>query len=409
LTKKALRLFTDRSNLKVGHFGPAGVGHFRPASYGHFNPARVVYYVRRFQEKTLTIGKSFRLDNFLANKEKRKAVKLLRPIQKVGNLFTAYLKSNLSNGFSNLYSKNSTTNEYEFNSNIGLGLKYTYVFNGKISSGEVEKIDYIRQNYVKKEVAKSLKKYNSVALNKDVTLKDFDNRDNELIIKESEEKQIVKKYFEFYESIIDEELKYIESEKLIKTSHLSWFSIDAYLPLTERIIKHSLDSLVIDKRNFRDYNFSGTFNYLFAKNTNGWGKDWSSKLTIESGLFKTNNFKVSNQTAATFQNIVKDNITTVVEGDSDSVFLGDYDDAWATAVKMEGVLLLFNNSMGLSASIESIQSSLKDYKNWKLGIPFSLKDKDNKPTVNFELQWREVSASHFVGISVGYNFGKFVK
>ncbi|WP_203532493.1 hypothetical protein, partial [Muricauda sp. TY007] len=49
LTKKALRLFTDRSNLKVGHFGPAGVGHFRPASYGHFNPARVVYYVRRFQ------------------------------------------------------------------------------------------------------------------------------------------------------------------------------------------------------------------------------------------------------------------------------------------------------------------------------------------------------------------------
>ncbi|WP_165776639.1 tyrosine-type recombinase/integrase, partial [Maribacter sp. 4G9] len=48
LTKKALRLFTDRSNLKVGHFGPAGVGHFPPASYGHFNPARVVYYVRRF-------------------------------------------------------------------------------------------------------------------------------------------------------------------------------------------------------------------------------------------------------------------------------------------------------------------------------------------------------------------------
>ncbi|WP_236640914.1 hypothetical protein, partial [Flagellimonas alvinocaridis] len=49
LTKKALRLFTDRSNLKVVHFGPARVGHFRPASYGHFNPARVVYYVRRFQ------------------------------------------------------------------------------------------------------------------------------------------------------------------------------------------------------------------------------------------------------------------------------------------------------------------------------------------------------------------------
>ena len=49
--KKALRLFTDRSNLKVVHFGPAKVGHFRPASYGHFNPARVVYYVRRFHPR----------------------------------------------------------------------------------------------------------------------------------------------------------------------------------------------------------------------------------------------------------------------------------------------------------------------------------------------------------------------
>tara|TARA_R110002049_G_scaffold281923_1_gene461594 strand:+ start:4736 stop:4864 length:129 start_codon:yes stop_codon:yes gene_type:complete len=42
-------------------------------------------------------------------------------------------------------------------------------------------------------------------------------------------------------------------------------------------------------------------------------------------------------------------------------------------------------------------------------MPFSIADKDGNKTINFELQWRELNSKHFVGLSVGYNFGKFVK
>lgn len=362
-------------------------------------------------EKTLTIGKSFRLDNLLATKEKRKAVKVIRPIQKVENLLSVYVKSNLSNGFSNLISENSKTNEFEFNSNIGVGLKYTRVLNGKIKLSDKgkEKIKYIRDHYVKKELKSLVKKYDKEAFEKDVILSDFENRDSIQKLKKAEKKQVEKKYFEFYEALIDSELKYIKSEKLISSSSVWWLSGEAYIPLTNRIVKHSIDSVSVIDKEFKDYSFTGAVNYLRSGSSSGLFKDTSVKLTLQPSVFRTNNFKINNQSTATFQSIIKDNTSTVVEGAAKSVFLGDYDDFWAKSLKSELVFLVFNNSIGLSGAVEFVDSDIKDYTNWKLGVPFSLKDKEGKPTVNFELQWKEVSSAHFVGISVGYNFGRFVK
>lgn len=47
-----------------------------------------------------------------------------------------------------------------------------------------------------------------------------------------------------------------------------------------------------------------------------------------------------------------------------------------------------------------------------MGIPVSLKDKDCKPKVNFELQWKEIntftSSDHIVGVSVNFLFGDMI-
>lgn len=46
--------------------------------------------------------------------------------------------------------------------------------------------------------------------------------------------------------------------------------------------------------------------------------------------------------------------------------------------------------------------------NWKVGVPFCLRDKDDKPTVNFELQYKQVNNDRLIGIRVGFVLGKFV-
>jgi hypothetical protein len=91
------------------------------------------------------------------------------------------------------------------------------------------------------------------------------------------------------------------------------------------------------------------------------------------------------------------------------VYVGDYEEFVTTNLKAEAIAYLFlDGKVGLSASFDK---NFGDYEsdNWKLGIPFSLKDKEGNPTVNFELQWKEINKNHFVGIGVGYAFGKFIK
>ena len=64
--------------------------------------------------------------------------------------------------------------------------------------------------------------------------------------------------------------------------------------------------------------------------------------------------------------------------------------------------------MGISSGIEKTFGQY-DTLNWKLGIPVTLKDKDGKPSVNFEMVWKEVNKEHFVGVNVGFTFGKTIQ
>lgn len=93
-----------------------------------------------------------------------------------------------------------------------------------------------------------------------------------------------------------------------------------------------------------------------------------------------------------------------------SVYLGEYDRFVTGSVKAEFVSYIFKKgTFGISGALEQFVGEQYNPLNWKLGIPFSLKDKEGKPTVNFELQWKELNGEHLVGVGVGLAFGKFIK
>ncbi|MBQ4802364.1 hypothetical protein J8L88_05800 [Aquimarina sp. MMG015] len=355
-------------------------------------------------EGTLTLGKSFRLDNMFAKKEKRKYIKRLRPLQKLGNLLTLSITSDLKNGFSTLYSKRSDIEEYNFNSNIGITMKYTNIRNGKITPNDSKDIKDIRTEHVKLEIEKAIKKYDRETFDKELELENIGKSDDLL-----DEKEFArKKFLEFYESILDKELSLAKSKSLIKHSHVWWWSIGGFFPLTRTKLFYSTDNTTINTTEFSNWRGDVTGNYLCDNVSEGLFKEWSFKFTGQFSIFNTNSFVEDNISAISFQNIIQDNGSTQVEGNATSVFPATYDDFIGQSVKGELVTLFFNNSAGLSFAIEQKFGEV-DNTNWKLGIPFSLKDKDKKPTVNFELQWREINKSHTIGISVGYNFGKFVR
>lgn len=359
--------------------------------------------------KTLTIGASFNLSNFFefCNREN---VKAIRPVQKLTHLLTLSVKSDLSDGFSKFYSKNSDTEEYNFNSNIGIGAKYTHVNRGKIrATSNKQLIEKVRKDLVKSHIEKSIKTYIEGDFEKEVELLKIKYNDVAKL-KEETEKLIQKKYLEFYKAISEKELEFAAKEHLIKSTRVIWWSVDGFLPVKGKEVFVSEDAVSkIDTLTFNNWSASLTGNYLRSFYSSI-VKDASIKFTGAFSVFNTNNFIAGNTSAKTFQPILQDNGSQLVFGPTQSVFLGDYKRFTASSFKGEVSTLFFNNSIGLSAGFEYVFGDTDiENTNWKLGIPFSLKDKDDKPTLNFEVQWKELNNSHFAGISVGYNFGKFVK
>lgn len=426
--------------------------------------------------KTLTIGRTLDLRVFRE--------KYSRPLYPLKNLLTFYVKNKLEKGFSNIYSQNSKTNLYDFSSDIGIGLKYTHIFNGTIfyyddvNHAKKEKIRRIREEIVFPAINDEIDKYikytaatNSVSTINNTTttsisggtettvvnsqsvingitttttsnttansapplsnsnstknsttttttvtapyrlVQNDDERINAIVysgddLTEKEQNLVREKYYAFYKKIADKEIEILKKEELY-SSYLTWWAgFDAYYGLNgkDTYFKGDLTPNTIkDTIKYRDYKIDLYANAL-----------WSYKkcITVNGKLqfnsANTNNFIISEKTANTFETIASlPNNQQTVTG-TQSVFIGDYDEFITCSTRYELSFLAFQNTIGLSGALEHFYGTYKA-RNWKVGMPISFKDKDKKPTLNFELQWKEVNKLHFLGISVGYAFGKFLK
>lgn len=327
-----------------------------------------------------------------------------RSIERLKNIGNIGLKTNAEKNFSEILV------EDQINPELGLNLKYTYIFPGKINftKNQGKMLRNYKDNYLKNKYEESLKKYDDY--DSDVKCQENTELEAKLVyvtnLKKEEANELINdEYYNQYEKIAIDEEKFINENKLFKSIVSSWITLEAYIPLRDREYKISPDVATFATSPERFYNFSSSFTATRMQK-------WSNKNVIYSslvvGAFNTNNIITKELTAYKFETIqdqVAPNQTTIQTVDA---YVGNYKEDFSLSLKGEFVSFLVKDIVGLSVSYELVIGDLSS-QNWKFGIPISLKDKDDKPSINFEIQYKELNKKHFVGISVGYAFGRFFK
>lgn len=336
--------------------------------------------------KTMTIGRNIILPNNKSRPDK--------DLRKVTDVISLGVSSSIDKNFSKIYSKNSKTNEYDFASEINFSVKWTHIGNNIIfidTSTQIPAIKDFRANKIPGYLQ------NEIDIDKD--FKGTGNVDSETVSK---------KYYEYYKKISEKEINNIKENKLFNSYLLHWYGFALDIPVTSKALNVKANK---DVGNFESIEFSRwkmeAFGNLLLHFSN-FASGSTLNFRLSGSLFNNNNFLADNSTAITFQTINDSNSTQQIISSEDLVFIGDYNKFITSAVKLEGSSLFLKNTVGISGAIEK-NLGIYDALNWKLGIPVSLKDKEKKPTLNFELQWREVNKVHLIGLSAGFIFGKFVR
>ena len=195
----------------------------------------------------------------------------------------------------------------------------------------------------------------------------------------------------------------VESSDIYNYYIKMWSAADFYLPFTESENQTTLfspDSL--NKTNqFNNWSLSLSETMLFKT------PKFSGTIAISGKVYNNNSILTESIKKKTFvkNNSVNQNQFNRIE--EKAIFVGAYEEFVTPQIKGEIVLLPGNEFIGFSSAIEK-NFGTYDQLNWKLGIPFNFKDDKGKPSVSFEIQWREVNKEHFIGISVGKSFGKYI-
>lgn len=322
-------------------------------------------------------------------------------IDRLKSIFNIGFKSQIENNFSNLLTNGKLSPE------LGLNLKYTYVFRGSIQFEKEHKttINDYRTNYIKEKYKDELAKYS------DTNAKSDENTELEAKIKyikpnDKEKKELIEKeYYKLYEKIAGDEEIFITENKLFNSIDTYWFTIESYIPLTEKQYQVSLSTSTFNTDTHDFYNFNS---YIGFTGMRKWSNKKTIYGTIGTSIFNNNNILNKELKKYTFETIVIQNPQNQTVTDTKDAYVGTYFKEFSQGIKAEIVYFFLKDISGISIAVEKVFGKLGG-DNWKLAIPFSLKDKDEKPSINFELQWKEINKTHFVGISIGYAFGKFVK
>lgn len=223
---------------------------------------------------------------------------------------------------------------------------------------------------------------------------------NKLMEKEFEDSEEIKTSKALSFIALEEAKHIIKTNDFLEYTRL-WFNFNAFIPLTglnyDVTAQNTYDPV---KVGFKNWNYGLTFNGLKK-----W-KKMSGTATIGYQIFNNNNIQIKELKEKEYVSL-----TSVGNGfqqvESKKAYEGVFERFTTRQIRGEITTLLYKEMIGVSAAFQKnygINSNL----NWKLGIPLSLKDAKGESSVNFELQWREFNGDHFIGISVGKSFGKFV-
>lgn len=319
-------------------------------------------------------------------------------LKKLTHLLTVGLKGDLKDDFSTVFKNGEAKN------NIGLNIKYTWIGKGILNFGKhKETIIRYRENILRTEFQKELDKYLKDEGDKD-KIKVLEALSGKDLDKAKEESIYSKKAKEIYTKIADAEVKLIKENKIYNWLWDHYIVFEGYMPITKKSYAILPDTNTSTTKTEEVLPFK-----LLAGYTNFWKQSNGNVFYLSGILSAFNNNNAAIEDLENF-NLQKPNVnnSNLIE-ETTSVFVGEFEEFITSNFKVEAVSYFVKEGMfGLSAAVEQ---NFGDYDalNWKLGLPVSLKDKEGKPTVNFELQWKEVNGDHLVGIGVGFAFGKFIK
>ncbi|SFR36840.1 hypothetical protein SAMN04490243_1192 [Robiginitalea myxolifaciens] len=204
---------------------------------------------------------------------------------------------------------------------------------------------------------------------------------------------------------------FIEANELDLRTMIFWFNLRAFLPINQVDYTYIENESIYMEENelseeFRNWSFTSSLNGLLKY------KKWSGTASVIFNYFNNNNILTKEITKTTFTQLVENPTDDFIPLKTKQVFVGDYEEFWTPQIKGE-ITTLYKKTIGFSIAGEFNTGEYYENrdvgrKNWKMGIPVSLKDKDGKSTINFEIQWRELNGDHFVGVRLGKTFGSFI-
>lgn len=343
-------------------------------------------------------------------------------------IVTTGLKADATDNFSTLFNAEKD----EISPNIGLSLKLTWLGRGIISYGVRERqiqknqlgivgpvFDTI-QNFDNRTVSRFLRKQISnqldSAMRKDSSefvrsldgFSGFEEESWATLQKSAYFKAANKKY---RKEFITKEAEVIDDKALYSWYWTHWFSAEVYVPFTRSRYDVAGD-FTSDVEEKRLYNLDATLLWSQVME----GKAARLITSIGPGVKIQNNINtatLSKYGIGEYKKLGGQDTLKLAELSKDDVYVGQYEEYVSPFVKMQAVCFFVKEkSIGLSFAAEKFMGGY-DPLNIKLGVPVSLKGKDDETKVNFELQfkWNDYGNNIFpeksrsdkfvIGLSIG--------
>lgn len=322
-------------------------------------------------------------------------------------IFSGGLKANTKSGFANLLNTNEIENE------VGISAKLTFFGRGSIfwwKDDEKTQQEKKAQSFRDYQFSAIESEYRTTVSSNQNHLQNiatnnyaFDTARRGSLLR----KHIQKKEKELAQKFIDEEVSNLDNEKLYNLAHTWWVSLESYVPVSDwqYNVSSNLQSTALMKVDYRPWTVEVSHSHLWERK-NRWFPG-TVLLTVTAGISYNNT--VLNQSLKKYSyekwlsQATNGDTSQQAKLDAKDVYVGNFE-KFVTPQIGGRFVYLYNGKFGLSAGVEKNFGRF-DFVDWRLGIPVSLKDKEGKPKINFELLWRQIANDHSVGLSVGLPIG----
>lgn len=377
---------------------------------------RKAYAVLSEEDNRLFLGGSF------TNPFKKR-----NPIDRLIGLHTLGIKADIKDKFTTVFSSD------ELNNDLGISYKYTYIGRGvitystrdskKAKNSDRKKVEEFRKKYLLDEFLELESKKSIETASQKQSKTDVVNQLEGKSVSKLKNQIPKSTVNELYQKVLEEEAETVVKQKWFTNYYNWWISLETFIPVTETEYKTS-ENITSNQINTSSYSpFEFEFSGNFFIKTAGWGS-LQTRGILEGYNNNTIRAELTDEikpfTFLEFQEQIDENQnegnnTFFAQLDDNNVNVGEFREFFTTGLRGELVYFFPDklwgkdfSFIGLSASYEKFFGDY-DAENWRLGVPFVLKDKEGKATINFEVQWREINKEHTIGFSIGVPFGKFVK